>query len=122
PHLLPYLEQNALAQTVNFKDSYACASQLAIRKAVLTVLACPSDTRGASYQTYGEYSTIGPTGVYGGLDWGWACQGGPQVVDVPDANRYFAQDSSYWGSFGDGYTDSVGNPYGENVIYDGCDV
>jgi len=32
------------------------------------------------------------------------------------------QDSNYWGSYGDGYSDSSGNPYGGQGGWDGCDL
>src|SRR5207237_5200561 len=63
PRLLPYLEHDALARTLDLNDSYSCASQSALRRAVLRVLACPSDARRPSFQTYASYSNIGATGV-----------------------------------------------------------
>jgi prepilin-type N-terminal cleavage/methylation domain-containing protein len=128
PRLLPYLEQEALAKTLNLADSYSCASQLPIRTAVLPVLACPSDAFPASYQTYANFAPAAsqPTGVYCGTSWGWTCKGGPEAPDFPNAagpsQRCLGQDANYWGSYGDGYSDSSGNPYGSQGGWDGCDV
>jgi prepilin-type N-terminal cleavage/methylation domain-containing protein len=131
PRLLPYVEQEALVKIVNFNDSFSCPSQLPVRKAILTILVCPSDPHGSSYQTYAEYAGAAaqPIGVYCGTSWGWTCKSEKDAPDFPvtaSGQRCYGQDSHYWGSYGDGYSDSVGNPYlgqkSSGVIYDGCDV
>jgi prepilin-type N-terminal cleavage/methylation domain-containing protein/prepilin-type processing-associated H-X9-DG protein len=42
-HLLPYLEQNALFQRVNFKEKVESAKSTAVRMTQLPVFVCPSD-------------------------------------------------------------------------------
>jgi len=127
PRLLPYIDQPGLAEVVNFEDSFSCPSQLPIRKAVLQILVCPSDPHTATYSTYADSAgaTL-PTGVYCGAQWGWRCRGAPDAPDFPTRgvnDRCYGQDSNYWGSYGDGYADSLGNPYaGQGMAYDGCDV
>jgi hypothetical protein len=64
--------------------------------------------------------------VYCGTSWGWTCRAAPDAPDFPvtsSGQRCYGQDSNYWGSYGDGYSDSLGNPYaGQGMAYDGCDV
>jgi prepilin-type N-terminal cleavage/methylation domain-containing protein len=132
PRLLPYIEQNALADLVNLNDSFSCLSQLPIRKAILPILVCPSDPKPASYTTFADYAPSAslPTGVYcgdtpAGFGWGWSCKGGTDAPDFPvttSGERCFGQHSHYWGSYGDGYSDSSGNYYGLQGGWDGCDL
>jgi prepilin-type N-terminal cleavage/methylation domain-containing protein len=126
PRLLPYLEQENLYRIVNFNDSFSCPSQLPVRQAVLPILSCPSDPHNPSYTTYADFAPAAslPTGVYCGSAWGWTCKSAPDAPDFPvtsSLSRCYGQDSNYWGSYGDGYSDSTGNPYGNNFTYDGCD-
>jgi len=127
PRLLPYIEQPGLAAIVNFNDSFSCPSQLAVRQAILPILVCPSDRHSPTYSTYADSAgAVLPTGVYCGSAWGWTCKGAPDAPDFPvtaSLSRCYGQDSNYWGSYGDGYADSLGNPYaGQGMAYDGCDV
>ena len=125
PRLLPYMEQEGLARIVNLEDSFSCASQLQVRTAILTVLTCPSDPKPPSKNTYGDFGNVQPMGVYCSTAWGGACKNGPDAADFPLAAgnpRCFAQDSNYWGSYGDAYSDSSGNPYGGQGGWDGCDT
>jgi prepilin-type N-terminal cleavage/methylation domain-containing protein len=121
PRLLPYLEQNALAQVWDVQDSFSCPDQAPIRQAVLAVLSCPSDPLSRSNHTYGDMSpNPGSTGVYGWPSWGRNCTRAPVVPEF-GSDRFYAQNSNYWGSYGDGYSDSTGNPYNSGV-WDGCDL
>jgi prepilin-type N-terminal cleavage/methylation domain-containing protein len=128
PRLLPYIEQDALAKIVNFNDSFSCPSQLPVRQAVLPILVCPSDPHPPTFHTYSDFAGADsqPIGVYCGTSWGWTCRSAPDAPDFPNTSsgqRCYGQDSNYWGSYGDGYADSLGNPYaGQGMAYDGCDV
>ena len=122
PKLLPYLEQEALGKLPDFNYSYGTARVKPLRVAVLQQLNCPSDAKPASNNTYGDYN--GGVGVIGNAS-GWSCTIAPAEVqpgDGPDLpnNTYYAQHSSYVGSFGDGYTASAGKPYNA-ASDDGCD-
>jgi Protein of unknown function (DUF1559) len=122
---LPYIEQQGLADIVNLKDSFSCASQLPLRQAFIPVFACPSDPHPDTNSTYADFATSKPSGYYCGTSWGWTCKGGPDAPDFPNVNgsqRCLGQTSSYWGSYGDGYSDSSGNPYGNQGGWDGCDL
>ena len=131
PKLLPYIEQEALAKLVDFNDSYSTPRTLPVRMAVIQSLNCPSDPKPASNNTYGE-SGSAMTGVYGSPDWGCPPQNGaPAAVGdtPPNASQrtggFYAQHSSYYGSYGDGYSTSSGYPYGATnngqIGDDGCD-
>ena len=131
PKLLPYIEQEALAKLVDFNDSYSTPRTLPVRMAVIQSLNCPSDPKPASNNTYGE-SGSAMTGVYGSPDWGIPPQNGaPAAVGdtPPNASQktggFYAQHSSYYGSYGDGYSTSSGYAYGATnngqIGDDGCD-
>ena len=131
PKLLPYIEQEALAKLVDFNDSYSTPRTLPVRMAVIQSLNCPSDPKPASNNTYGE-SGSAMTGVYGSPDWGCPPQNGaPAAVGdtPPNASQktggFYAQHSSYYGSYGDGYSTSSGYAYGATnngqIGDDGCD-
>ncbi len=124
PRLLPYIEQENLARIINLDDSFSCASQLPVRQAVINLLICPSDPKAGTNKTYADWPGASQPGVYCGAQWGKPCSSGPNSPDFPVAgnDRCFAQSSSYWGSYGDGYSDSTGNPYLGQGPYDGCDL
>jgi prepilin-type N-terminal cleavage/methylation domain-containing protein len=116
-HLLPYLERNDLAALANFKDSFSCLSVRPLRQAVIRTFACPSDPHGGTNRTWGQWNDAagGSTpGVACSTTWCWSCGNGP------DSEEYFVggfhmcdgQMANYAGSFGDGYVDSCGKPYG----------
>jgi len=123
PKLLPYIEQESLAKLVDFSDSYSTPKAAPVRMAVIQSINCPSDPAAASNNTYGNFSTSGPFGVYGSPQWGCPPQyGAPAAVpDIPASSRFYAQHSSYYGSYGDGYSTSSGYPYGGQAGDDGCD-
>src|SRR5205814_949655 len=87
---------------------------------------CPSDPFPPSNQTYASFAPAAslPTGVYCGQQWGWTCKSAADAPDFPTPgnNRCYGQDSNSWGSYGDGYSDSSGNPYGGQGGWDGCDL
>ena len=104
PKLLPYLEQEALGKLPDFNYSYGTASVKPLRMAVLQQLNCPSDPKPASNNTNGDFN--GGVGVIRNAS-GWSCTIAPAEVQLGDGpylpnNTYYAQHSSYVGSFGDG--------------------
>ena len=126
PKLLPYIEQENLAKIVDFKNLYFTTQLKPLRMAVIQSLNCPSDPKPASNTTYGDYNN--GTGVFGYPDWGAppnemvlgiSTYGNPSYS--PDlATGYYAQHSSYYGSYGDGYSTSAGYAYNP-ASDDGCD-
>jgi len=121
PRLLGYIEQEGLARIVNFDDSFSCPSQTPIRQAVIPNLVCPSDPKAASNRTYADWPNATAPGVFCSFQWGGTCKGASDAADFPDG-RCLAQNSNYWGSYGDGYSESSGNPYGGQGGFDGCDL
>ena len=114
PKLLPYIEQEALAKLADFYDSYSTPKALPLRMAIIQSINCPSDPKPASNNTYGEFSTAGLSGVYGSPQWGCPPQyGAPAAIpDIAASIRFYAQNSSYYGSYGGGYSTSSDYPYG----------
>ncbi|GEM_PF-74357 len=126
PKLLPYIEQENMAKLIpNFNMGYSTASLQPLRMAIIQTIYCSSDPKPASFNTYSDYSTIGPTGVYGAPQWGCTTPNDPPVPDIASATRFYAMHACYTGSFGDGYSTSSGYPYGATnggqVGDDGCD-
>ena len=127
PKLLPYIEQEALGKLVDFNDSYATPKVQPVRMAVIQSINCPSDPKPASNNTYGDLVSPGGLGVYGSPDWGCPPQNGAPaaIPDIAASRRFYAQHSSYYGSYGDGYSTSSGYPYGATnngqIGDDGCD-
>jgi hypothetical protein len=89
------------------------------------MLICPSDPKSGTNKTYADWANASQPGVYCGAQWGGKCKGAPDAPDFPTGgtnDRCLAQNSNYWGSYGDGYSDSSGNPYGQQQGFDGCDL
>jgi prepilin-type N-terminal cleavage/methylation domain-containing protein len=116
PHLLSFIERDDLARLANFNDAFSCQSVAPLRMAVIATLACPSDPRGGTNRTYGDYNAVnGYTGVACGPTWCKSCTSGPDAPDFPTGSPWgptcYGQQSNYVGSFGDGYAGSCGSTY-----------
>jgi type II secretory pathway pseudopilin PulG len=136
PRILAYLERNDLAVMVNVNESFSCASMASLRAAVIKTFWCPSDLNRLSNQGYNDYAVMNGLphrGCYCSSSWGWVCSmqsglsSGPDAPDDPlgaFGPRCLGQESCYRGSFGDGYSNTCGNPYnpagcGPDSVYDG---
>ncbi len=86
PRILPHVEELALYDQINFKDSVACANMQAAYSASVTILHCPSDPG----DTERDDRTI-PSG---------SCNGSGGALT---SGSVTGQVTHYVGSFGDGY-------------------
>src|SRR5438270_9052427 len=70
PFLLPYVEQKALFDTINFNAQVSCKSQFQVHNAVIPAFSCPSDPLGKGF--------LSDRGIAGGN-----CTDGSGTVTAP---------------------------------------
>jgi prepilin-type N-terminal cleavage/methylation domain-containing protein len=116
PFMLPYVEQKALFDSINFTTNVCCNSLAPVHNANIPAFSCPSDPLGRGYLTDrglpastcndGSGVALSP-GLVGG---------------ITAANVARARPSSYLGSFGDGFVlkDTVGYSVGASGRAYGC--
>src|SRR5438876_720486 len=102
PRVLPYIEQDALYQKINFKNNVTCNDMAIVRQAMIKTLHCPSDPD--SSQLYNTRS----------MPVGNACPGGASTPDGV-SGLWIGAATDYVGSYGDGFNnipDPAMDPYG----------
>ena len=104
PFMLPYLEQQALYETINFNTNPGCNSMRAIHQAQIRTLTCPSDPK--AFKLLADRSL----GVPGCND-GSGSAGVANAVPSDPTLMFSTRPSNYLGSFGDGFI------FGDDVPY-----
>jgi prepilin-type N-terminal cleavage/methylation domain-containing protein/prepilin-type processing-associated H-X9-DG protein len=98
PKLLPYAEQQNLYDLINFSDRITCATMAPVRQASIPWLQCPSE--GDVSRLHND-RTVPVSG----------CLSGDATPDGVN-NRFLGYATSYVGSYGDGFNNVPGEPYG----------
>jgi len=116
PRLLPFMEQKALYDTINFTTNTCCNSMMLAHNAKIGSLTCPSDPLGSGKaDNRGLPTTTCNDGSGSATFSGQIANGSAQVIN--------SRPSHYLGSFGDGFItgDTLGYTWGANaqMLY-GC--
>jgi prepilin-type N-terminal cleavage/methylation domain-containing protein len=116
PFMLPYVEQKALFDTINFNTNVCCNSMKLVQNAVIPAFSCPSDPLGKGFLSDRGLPTTScndgsGSAVFSGL-----------VGGTAQASVVRARPSSYLGSFGDGFVlaDTAGYSVGATGRAYGC--
>jgi prepilin-type N-terminal cleavage/methylation domain-containing protein len=116
PFMLPYVEQKALFDSINFNTNVCCNSLAPIHNAIIPAFSCPSDPLGRGF-----LSDRGLPAATCNDGSGVALSPG-LVGGITPANLARTRPSSYLGSFGDGFVlaDTVGYSVGATGRAYGC--
>jgi prepilin-type N-terminal cleavage/methylation domain-containing protein len=101
-YMLPFIEQKALYDSINFNAECCCKSQVLVHNANIAGFTCPSDPK-RDFFTDRNISTS-------------SCSDGSGVLGTPA--KYRARPSNYLGSFGDGFIvgDTVQYTWGASAM------
>src|SRR5262245_44336995 len=118
PFMLPYVEQKALFDTINFNTNVCCNSLKQVHNAIIPAFSCPSDPLGKDFMNdRGLPATSCNDGT------GSAVFTGTLTGSTTTSSGLIrSRPSSYLGSFGDGFVlaDTVGYSVGVSGKNYGC--